>query len=261
MSEAAPVVEVESLHKTFRIGFLRKRVHAVRGIDFRVGRGEFFGLLGPNGAGKTTTLKTILQLIYPSKGRIRLFNEPLRRESFTRIGYMPENPYVYQYLKPLEFLDLCGRLLGMDANARKSRSEELIEKVGLTHAIERQIGRFSKGMTQRVGLAQTLLHDPELIILDEPMSGLDPVGRKQIRDLLAEEHAAGKTIVFTSHILSDVERLCDHVAIMRNGKIAVRGDLKELLDHDGHARTLEELFMEKAFGPTTESASGKPILC
>ncbi len=249
---STPIVQVKDLHKTFHIGFWRKRVDAVRGISFAVERGEFFGLLGPNGAGKTTTLKTVLRLIFPTRGSVELFGQPLERESFARIGYMPENPYVYQYLKPLEFLDLCGRLLGMSAKARKKRADELIEKVGLEHAIGRQIGRFSKGMTQRVGLAQTLLHDPELIILDEPMSGLDPVGRKQIRDLLAEQHAAGKTIVFTSHILSDVETLCDHVAIMRRGKIAARGALDELLEHDGQARTLEQLFLEKAFAQESE---------
>lgn len=241
------VVEVRGLKKNFHIGFMRKRVEAVRGIDFEVGRGEFFGLLGPNGAGKTTTIKTILRLIFPTEGEVRLFGEPLRRESYARVGYMPENPYVYQYLKPLEFLDLCGRLFGLGNKERTSRAEELIEKVGLKHAVNRQIGRFSKGMTQRVGLAQTLLNDPELIILDEPMSGLDPVGRKQIRDLLAEQHAAGKTILFTSHILSDVETLCDHVVIMRDGKVVARGALEDLLEHDGQARTLEQLFLEKAF--------------
>ena len=151
MSDKQPVLEVHDLHKTFRIGFTRKRVEAVRGISFDVQPGEFFGLLGPNGAGKTTALKTILRLIYPTKGTVRIFGKPVDREAFKRVGYMPENPYVYQYLKPFEFLDLCGRLLGLSSKERRKRADELIEKVGLSHAAGRQIGRFSKGMTPTSG--------------------------------------------------------------------------------------------------------------
>ena len=145
---------------------------------------------------------------------------------------MPENPYIYQHLKAGEFLDLCGRLVGMERKARKRRVEEMIEQVGLGHAKDRPIGRFSKGMMQRVGIAQALLHDPELLILDEPMSGLDPVGRKEVRELLLEQRELGKTLIFTSHILSDVETLCDRVAIMRHGKIQARGRLADLLRGD-----------------------------
>jgi ABC-2 type transport system ATP-binding protein len=147
---------------------------------------------------------------------------------------MPENPYVYQYLKPLEFLDLCGRLVGMPKDGRRLRSEEMIDKVGLRHAVDRPIGKFSKGMMQRVGLAQTLLHDPELLVLDEPMSGLDPIGRKEVRDLLLEQRARGKTLLFTSHILSDVELLCDRVVIMQQGKITSEGQVHDLLESAGH---------------------------
>ncbi len=230
MSDKPSVLEVRGLEKTFHIGFFRKRVDAVRGIDFEVKEGEIFGLLGPNGAGKTTTIKMVLRLIYPTKGDIRIFGKSVSsRESMRRIGYMPENPYVYQYLKPLEFLDLCGRLMGMDAATRRKRSHELIERIGLAHAVDRPVGKFSKGMTQRVGLAQALLHDPEVLILDEPMSGLDPVGRKEIRDILLEQRRHGKTLIFTSHILSDVELLCDHVAILSQGKIVNRGAIDELL--------------------------------
>ena len=227
-----PVVEVRDLHKTFRIGFLRKRVEAVRGVSFEVRPGEVFGLLGPNGAGKTTTLKTLLRLIFPTRGELLLFGGPVRREAMARVGYMPENPYVYQYLKPLEFLDLCGRLTGMPRRQRETRCRELIERVGLGHAVDRRIGKFSKGMMQRVGLAQAILHDPELLILDEPMSGLDPIGRKEVRDLLLEQRRAGKTLVFTSHILSDVEVLCDRVVILRRGRVAAEGKLSELLRGD-----------------------------
>jgi ABC-2 type transport system ATP-binding protein len=145
------------------------------------------------------------------------------------LGYLPENPYVYQYLRPLEFLDLCGRLMGLDAGARKKRSAEMIELVGLSHAVDRPIGRFSKGMMQRIGLAQALLHDPELLILDEPMSGLDPIGRKQVRDIILAQRKAGKTLIFTSHVLSDVEMLCDRIAIIHKGQVVARGTLDELL--------------------------------
>jgi ABC-2 type transport system ATP-binding protein len=225
------VLEVKGLWKVFHIGFFRKRVEAVRGTSFTVKRGEIFGLLGPNGAGKTTTIKAILRLIFPSQGEIRIFGRSADdREAAKRIGYMPENPYVYQYLKPLEFLDLCGRLVAIPKTDRRARSEEMIDKVGLRDAVDRPIGKFSKGMMQRIGLAQALLHDPELLVLDEPMSGLDPIGRKEVRDLLLEQRARGKTLLFTSHILSDVELLCDRVVIMQQGEITSEGQVHDLLE-------------------------------
>ena len=228
------VLEVNGLYKTFHIGFLRKRVDAVRGTSFSVKRGEIFGLLGPNGAGKTTTIKSILRLIFPTKGDIRIFGRPSGdREAAKRVGYMPENPYVYQYLKPIEFLDLCGRLVGLEKQERRARSEEMIDKVGLRDAADRPIGKFSKGMMQRIGLAQALLHDPELLVLDEPMSGLDPIGRKEVRDLLLEQRERGKTLLFTSHILHDVELLCDRVVIMQQGKITSEGQVHDLLESAG----------------------------
>ena len=228
MSE--PVMRVTGLHKTFRIGFFRKKVEAVCGVDFEVFDGEIFGLLGPNGAGKTTIIKMMLNLIFPMAGTIELFGDKRRRPTtMKRVGYLPENPYVYQYLKPLEFLDLCGRLTGMDRETRDVKGREMLDRVGLTHAIDRPIGKFSKGMMQRIGLAQALLHDPELLILDEPMSGLDPIGRKEVRDLILEHRDRGKTILFTSHILSDVELLCDRVGILQTGKMTHYGPLDELL--------------------------------
>lgn len=228
------VLEVEGLRKTFHIGFFRKRVDAVRGTSFTVKRGEIFGLLGPNGAGKTTTIKAILRLIFPTEGQIRIFGRSADDpDAAKRVGYMPENPYVYQYLKPTEFLDLCGRLVGMPKRDRRIRSEEMIDKVGLRHAADRPIGKFSKGMMQRIGLAQALLHDPELLVLDEPMSGLDPIGRKEVRDLLLEQRVRGKTLLFTSHILSDVELLCDRVVIMQQGKITSEGQVHDLLESAG----------------------------
>ena len=228
------VLEVKGLRKVFHIGFFRKRVEAVKNASFSVRRGEIFGLLGPNGAGKTTTIKSILRLIFPSEGEIRIFGRPAGdREAAKRVGYMPENPYVYQYLKPLEFLDLCGRLTGISKVERRERSEAMVDKVGLRHAVDRPIGRFSKGMMQRVGLAQALLHDPELLVLDEPMSGLDPIGRKEVRDVLLEQRARGKTLLFTSHILSDVELLCDRVVIMQRGEITSEGQVSDLLESAG----------------------------
>lgn len=230
MSSPETILEVNDLRKVFHVGFFRNRVEAVNGATFSVKRGEIFGLLGPNGAGKTTTIKSILRLIFPTQGEIRLFGRAANdREAAKRIGYMPENPYVYQYLKPIEFLDLCGRLVGIAKKDRRQRAEEMIDKVGLRHAIDRPIGKFSKGMMQRIGLGQALLHDPELLVLDEPMSGLDPIGRKEVRDLLLEQRSRGKTLLFTSHILSDVEMLCDRVVIMQKGRITSEGQVHDLL--------------------------------
>lgn len=227
------VLSVENFEKTFRVGFFQKRVHAVRGVSFRVRRGEVFGLLGPNGAGKTTTLKAVLGLIRPTAGAIHLFGEKAGSPNARRrLGYLPENPYIYQYLKAEEFLDLSGRLVGMDAATRRRSAASMLERVGLTHALDRPIGKFSKGMMQRVGLAQALLHDPDLLILDEPMSGLDPIGRKEVRDILVQERERGKTLVLTSHILSDIEMLCDHVAIVNFGKVTAEGALSTLLKPD-----------------------------
>ena len=224
------VLEVADLHKTFFIGLLRKRIEAVRGVSFEVERGEIFGFVGPNGAGKTTSIKMMLQLIFPTRGQVKLFGrstfDPAARR---RLGYLPENPYIYSYLRPLEFLDLCGQLTGLSKRDRRARAEALIHKLGLAHAIDRPVGKFSKGMTQRLGFCQALLHEPELIILDEPFSGLDPIGRKDIRDLLLEQRAQGKTLLLTSHVLSDVELLSERVAIVRQGRIVAYGALNELL--------------------------------
>ena len=229
------VLEVKGLQKTFRIGFLRKRVEAVRGVDFAVRKGEIFGLLGPNGAGKTTTIKSILRLIFPSAGTIRIFGlPPERRESMHRVGYMPENPYVYQYLKPLEFLDLCGRLMGMKAKERAERAEAMLEQVGLAHAKDRPIGKFSKGMMQRVGLAQALLHDPELLVLDEPMSGLDPNQAAEIRELI-KQIGEERTVILSTHDLAEVQVTCSRVLIIANGRLVADDTPDELRERAGKA--------------------------
>jgi ABC-2 type transport system ATP-binding protein len=229
-AQGETILEVVDLHKTFHIGFLRKRVDAVRGVSFEVKRGEILGFVGPNGAGKTTSIKMMLQLIFPTKGSVKLFGsaaaDPRAR---ARVGYLPENPYIYSYLKPLEFLDLCGQLTGMSKKQRYARAEELAHRLGLGHALDRPVGKFSKGMMQRLGFCQALLHDPELLILDEPFSGLDPIGRRDIRDLMLEQKAKGKTIMLTSHVLTDVEALSERVAIVRQGKIVAYGAIHDLL--------------------------------
>jgi ABC-2 type transport system ATP-binding protein len=227
---AETILEVHDLHKTFRIGFFRKKVRALSGVGFSVQRGEIFGYVGPNGAGKTTSIKCMLQLIYPDRGKVSIFGRPTGDPAARRrLGYLPESPYIYTYLKPLEFLDLCGRLTGLDGATRRKRSAELLEQLSLTHAVDRPIGRFSKGMMQRLGVCQALLHDPELLILDEPFSGLDPLGRRDIRELLLDQKKQGKTLVFTSHVLSDVEALCDRVAIVQRGSLVACGTIHQLL--------------------------------
>lgn len=228
-----PVMEVSNLRKSFRIGLRMKRVEAVKGISFQVQPGEVFGFLGPNGAGKTTTIKTCMGLIRPTSGTVRLFGAD--HESLhvrTRIGFLPEHPYFYDYLKPVEILDFYGRLFGIEQRERKRRIERLLDRVGLSHAKDRTLRRFSKGMLQRVGIAQALINDPDLVVLDEPLSGLDPIGRKEIRDILVDLRAARKTIFFSSHILSDIEMICDRVAIINFGKLQSIGTLEQLLHPD-----------------------------
>ncbi|MBX3203364.1 MAG: ABC transporter ATP-binding protein [Labilithrix sp.] len=225
------VLEVERLWKTFRKPFSGKKVEAVRGISLKVKRGEIFGFLGPNGAGKTTTIKMLTGLISPTSGRATILGKDVPSpEAMGNVGFLPENPYVYPYLTPREFVTLCGRLNGMGGPKLKKAVEGVIERVGIAYAIDRPVRALSKGMLQRTGLAAALVHDPELLILDEPMSGLDPVGRKEVRDLIVEEASANKTVFFSSHILSDVEMLCDAVCILRKGEVVVAGTISELVD-------------------------------
>ena len=225
-----PVVEVDSLQKTFVRGFLRRKTEALRGISLSVERGEIFGFLGPNGAGKTTTIKILMGLIFPSGGKASIFGVPAGdREAKRRLGYLPENPYFYDYLSVTELLDMVGRLYGLDRADRRRRAGRLIERVGLSHAATRPLRSYSKGMVQRAGLAQALMGDPELIVLDEPMSGLDPIGRKEVRDLVLELREQGKTVFFSTHILSDATLMCDRVGIIVRGKLHAVGPLGELL--------------------------------
>jgi ABC-2 type transport system ATP-binding protein len=210
-----------------------RKVEAVRGVSFEVRRGDIFGFLGPNGAGKTTTIKMLTGLISPTAGSATIFGEPIPSpRAMKRIGFMPENPYVYPYLTPTEFVELCGRLSGLRGRSLRDRTRQVLGQVGILYAADRAVRRLSKGMLQRTGLAAALVADPELLILDEPMSGLDPVGRKEVRDLIVDERKQGRTIFFSTHILSDVETLCDRVTILRRGNVVVSGKLSELLRRD-----------------------------
>lgn len=225
-----PVLVVDKLKKTFRKPFTGRKVEAVKDISFEVYEGEIFGFLGPNGAGKTTTIKMLTGLIAPTSGSAMILGEPAPSpEAMKGVGFLPENPYVYPYLTPREFVTLCGRLSGVSGAHIFGRVEAVIQKVGMSTAIDRPVRNLSKGMLQRVGLAAALVHEPKLLILDEPMSGLDPVGRKDVRDLILEEKKAGRTVFFSSHILTDVEMICDRVTILRTGRVVVAGAMKELL--------------------------------
>ena len=224
-------IEIDNLTKDYEVGFWRKRkVRALDGLSLTVEGGQVFGFLGANGAGKTTTLKLLMRLIYPTAGAARILGRDVNDISMhARIGYLPENPYFYDYLTAREFLNYCAQLFGLETAARSQRAEELLTRVNLERkSWDRQLRRFSKGMLQRVGLAQALINDPEIIFLDEPMSGLDPLGRREVRDLIASLRVQGKTIFMCSHILSDIEVLCDSVAILKNGRLAHAGSLDEL---------------------------------
>jgi ABC-2 type transport system ATP-binding protein len=225
------VLSVDRLAKTFKKPFSGRKVEAVRGVSLEVRRGEIFGFLGPNGAGKTTTIKMLTGLIAPTGGRAAILGKEVPSpDAMGSVGFLPENPYVYPYLTPREFVSLCGRLNGLGGAKLGKAVESVLERVGLTYAIDRPVRALSKGMLQRTGLAAALVHDPELLILDEPMSGLDPVGRKEVRDLIVGEARKNKTVFFSSHILSDVELLCDAVCILRKGEVVAKGAIEELVD-------------------------------
>ena len=225
------VVQIENLTKDYEVGFLRKRrVRALDGLSLTVNQGEIFGFLGANGAGKTTTLKLLMRLIFPSAGSARILDHDIADVSMhSRIGYLPENPYFYDYLSALEFLNFCGQIFGFAKSDRNERAKQLLTRVRLEESKwNTQLRKFSKGMLQRVGLAQSLINDPEIVFLDEPMSGLDPIGRREVRDLIAALRQEGKTVFMCSHILSDIEVLCDRVAILKGGRLAHVGYLDEL---------------------------------
>jgi ABC-2 type transport system ATP-binding protein len=226
-----PVVEIENLTKDFSVGFWRKRpIRALDNLCLEVHKGEVFGFLGPNGAGKSTTIKLLMHLLHPTSGKARILGRNVDSVSMHQfIGYLPENPYFYDYLTPTELLTYVGRLFGLRQPALSQKVEALIEDVGLTQARNLQLRKFSKGMVQRIGIAQALINDPEIAFLDEPMSGLDPLGRMDVRRIITSLKARGVTVFFSSHILPDVEAICDRVAILNKGKLQEQGALEEIL--------------------------------
>jgi len=236
------IVEIENLTKDYEIGFWRKRkVRALDGLSLSVEAGEIFGFLGANGAGKTTTLKLLMRLTFPTAGKARILGSDIDNVAMhQRIGYLPENPYFYDYLTAREFLEYCAELFGQPRILRKQQAEDLLSRVHLDEKRwNTQLRKFSKGMLQRVGLAQALINDPEIVFLDEPMSGLDPIGRREVRDLIASLRQTGKTVFMCSHILSDIEVLCDRVAILKKGKLAHLGRLNDLRQQSGDTSLVE----------------------
>jgi ABC-2 type transport system ATP-binding protein len=233
MEEPAPLV-VRGLTKSYRVGHIwQSRRPALVDLDLEVRRGEILGYVGPNGSGKTTTLKLLTGLLRPDRGQGLVFGRPLAERGWRyRVGYLPEHPYLYDYLTAAEYLDYVGRLFGLAPGRRRERRRALLALVGLERSADVPMRRFSKGMVQRAGLAQALVNDPDLVLLDEPMSGLDPIGRRLVRDLILELRRAGKTVFFSTHILSDAETLCDRVAVLRGGRLLSVGALGEMLRPD-----------------------------
>lgn len=228
--ETTAVISVRGLIKDYSGHFWEKRARVLHGIDFSVPRGALYGFLGPNGAGKTTTIKILLDLLRPTAGEVQVLGgSPWAVSVKSRLGYLPESPYFYDYLSGREWLHFCGRLFELPLRLRRERVESLLRQVGLSEAADLSLRKYSKGMLQRIGVAQALINDPELVILDEPMSGLDPIGRHEMRELILGLQGQGKTVFFSTHILSDAEELCQEVAILVKGRVADSGPLQKLL--------------------------------
>ncbi|MEW6534608.1 MAG: ABC transporter ATP-binding protein [Candidatus Auribacterota bacterium] len=227
-----PVVMARNLTKVFKDFWGRPRVKAVDDISFQINQGEVYGLLGPNGSGKSTTLKLLLGLLFPTKGQISILGKPVSHVAVKqRIGFLPEESYLYGYLSARETLEFYGKLFDLTAAQRKQRAEQLLDIVGLEKVASRPVREFSKGMARRLGLAQALINDPDLIFLDEPTSGLDPIGTRQIKDLISDLKQRGKTVLLCSHLLADVEDVCDRISILYGGKIKVEGKVSDLLQN------------------------------
>jgi ABC-2 type transport system ATP-binding protein len=228
-------ISIKSISKTYSPGLFKKKVQAVEDLTLEIKKGEIYGLIGPNGAGKSTTIRVLLGLIRPEKGNILFRGEPLQQIRFQEeIGYLPENPYLYDYLTLKEVLEFCGRTSGCSRLYRNERIVELSEKLHLSEALNRPLRTYSKGMLQRAGFCFALLHDPSIVILDEPMSGLDPLGRKLVIDIVLELKEKGKTVFFCSHILSDVERLCDRIGVLVKGRLVKTFEKKDFEESEGH---------------------------
>jgi len=233
------VIEIRNLSKIYRDFWGRKKVRALNSLSLDIYKGEVFGLLGPNGSGKTTTLKLLLGLLFPTEGEIRILGEPASNVSKNeRIGYLPEESYLYRFLNAEETLDFYGRLFDMPASVRKERTEKLLDLVKISHARKRQLKEYSKGMTRRIGLAQALINDPDLVLLDEPTSGLDPLGNRDMKDLILDLKKQGKTILMCSHLLADVQDVCDRIAILYGGELKVLGRVEDLLKSQNQTQIL-----------------------
>ncbi len=253
MSDREIVVSVEGLVKSYRTGFGRSKP-VLRGVTFSVREGEIFGFVGPNGAGKTTTLKVLMGLIRADGGRATVLGHDVRETEYRRqIGFLPEAPYFYDFLSGREFLHFYARVCGVARASRSARVDTLLEWVGLSHAGDARLRTYSKGMLQRIGIAQALVHDPRAVFLDEPMSGLDPIGRKEIRDLIVRLQSEGKTVFMNTHILSDVEMLCDRVAIIVQGQVRYEGDPHAMLSDDERDAEVVLTGVPAAFGDALES--------
>jgi len=240
-----PVIETRALSKIYRDFWGRQKVRALKALDLEVYPGEVFGLLGPNGSGKSTTIKLLLGLLFPSEGQALVFGKEATDVSKNeRIGYLPEESYLYRFLNAEETLDFYGRLFDLPAEVRRERIERLLKQVGIQRARKRQLREYSKGMTRRIGLAQALINDPELILLDEPTSGLDPIGTREMKDMILQLRDQGKTIVMCSHLLADVQDVCDRIAILHQGELKELGRVDSLLKEDDvtqlRARNLSE---------------------
>lgn len=258
------VVSVRGLTKVFKDFWGRPKARAVDNVDFDVYRGEVFGLLGPNGSGKSTTVKMLLGLLHATKGRIEVFgHSPRHVGTKSRIGYLPEESYLYRYLDSGETLDFFGNLFHLTPQERKQRSEQLLEMVGLNQVRRRSVGEFSKGMQRRIGLAQALINDPDLIILDEPTSGLDPIGCREVKDLIVALARRGKTVILSSHLLADVEDVCDRVVIYYGGRVQAMGELRQLLATPDALRittpVLPRVVLERALELLRREAGGDAV--
>ena len=234
-----PVIDIRNLTKIYRDFWGRKKVRALNSLSLTVRKGEVFGLLGPNGSGKTTTMKLLLGLLFPTEGEITILGRPASDvKKNERIGYLPEESYLYRFLNAEETLDFYGRLFDMPAAERRSRTDQLIKMVGLDGARHRQLKEYSKGMTRRIGLAQALINNPDLVLLDEPTSGLDPIGTREMKNLIIKLRDEGKTVVMCSHLLADVQDVCDRIAILYAGELKVMGAVDELLQEQGQTQLL-----------------------
>ena len=264
-NEKTPVVSAIGLTKVFRDFWGRPKAKAVNDIDFEIKEGEVVGLLGPNGSGKSTTVKMILGLLYPTGGQLTVLGRsPQAVETKKEIGYLPEESYLYKYLTAEETLDFFGSLFNLSKAERKRRIDQLLDMVGMMHARRRRVGEFSKGMARRIGLAQAMINDPTFLILDEPTSGLDPLGCKEVKDLILTLKKRGKTVLITSHLLSDVEDICDRVVILYGGKVRAQGSLNELLTVSDSTRivtpTLSREATEKVLSVLRENLNGEEFV-